>query len=681
VKKAGVEADRRPEAAAIAFLPGLLTLFLAFSSGGYFPGATALVVLALTVALLLRIVVAEDPLEGVSPPLAVAAGALLLYGLWAVASTSWSGAPARALLEADRVLLYLLTLLFFGSFARRLRSVQHTIWGLAVAMTALSAIALITRTMPDVWPLPPAIQAERLSYPIGYWNALGLLAALALLFSFHLTSDAREPRLVRVLAAGALPIVATTLLFTFSRGPIAVAVVGLLGYTLLGRPRLVASALLASAGPTAMAVAFAYRADLLASGGRAPSGPDPVDPASPMAIAQGHEVAAVVAACALAAGGLRAVALALDSLLERVRLAPAPRRLLVGSAGVLVLAFAAVLFVRFDVPGRLEAVYDRAGEGVLQTGDRRDRLLNPGLERQDLWGVAVQGFQGAPLTGEGAGTFELQWAKRRPTDSDSYEAHSLYLETLSELGVVGLVPLGIAVATILGAIAFRTRKSERASRVVLLAGGLMWAVNAGIDWFWELPAVTLWVFAAAGLVLARTGKQGGDGRRWSPLARGLAGLGCVALAATPASIAVSQARLAESVRAYEAADCGEAIDSALASISALSVRPEPYEILAFCDVRQGLGPLGVQMMHRSVDRDPENWRLHYGMTLVRAAAGFDPRASVRRAQRLNPRDPQIQEAVDRLRGDDPRRWRAQARALAPPGLLTDRRNSRGAPLR
>jgi hypothetical protein len=58
---------------------------------------------------------------------------------------------------------------------------------------------------PDLVSAPPTAVAERLSYPVSYWNALGLLAAIGLLVCLHLASGARQPRSVRALGAAAIP--------------------------------------------------------------------------------------------------------------------------------------------------------------------------------------------------------------------------------------------------------------------------------------------------------------------------------------------------------------------------------------------------------------------------------------------------------------------------------------------
>ena len=78
---------------------------------------------------------------------------------------------------------------------------------------------------------------DRLSYPLTYWNALGLLAAVGTILCFHLTCSRAEPPAVRVLGAAAVPLLVTTLFFTFSRGAIAAGIVGLVAYVVIGRPR------------------------------------------------------------------------------------------------------------------------------------------------------------------------------------------------------------------------------------------------------------------------------------------------------------------------------------------------------------------------------------------------------------------------------------------------------------
>ena len=271
---------------ALALTPAVLVIFFSFNGGGYSPAPVAFATVVLALALGLRLWLASEPLAGFGSLALVTITALALYAGWTALSSQWSHAPGRALIETDRVLLYLLALAFFASFSRSTERIRLMIGGLAAAAVVVCVVGLITRTMHDVWPIGPDLQQGRLSYPLTYWNAFGLLAALGLILSLHFACSEREPRVVRVLAAAVTPVLGASLYFTFSRGAIAVAGLGLVAYALLSRPRGLLGGLLACAPATAVAVSTAYDADLLASD----------NPTTQAATSQGHHVALVAQA-------------------------------------------------------------------------------------------------------------------------------------------------------------------------------------------------------------------------------------------------------------------------------------------------------------------------------------------------------------------------------------------------
>ena len=59
--------------------------------------------------------------------------------------------------------------------------------------------------------------------------------------------------------------------------------------------------------------------------------------------------------------------------------------------------------------------------------------------RVEHWDVALDAWRGDRLKGTGAGTFQNEWNRERDRDFQVLDAHSLYIETLGEMGVVGLV--------------------------------------------------------------------------------------------------------------------------------------------------------------------------------------------------------------------------------------------------
>ena len=111
------------------------------------------------------------------------------------------------------------------------------------------AIALTTRLLPDVWPIGPNLANDRLSYPLTYWNALGLLASLGIVFSSTWRPGPAGRGVTRVLGAAAIPLLATTVYFTFSRGAILAGVIGDVAYLVLARPRGAVSGLVAAVPP------------------------------------------------------------------------------------------------------------------------------------------------------------------------------------------------------------------------------------------------------------------------------------------------------------------------------------------------------------------------------------------------------------------------------------------------
>lgn len=652
-------------AAPLLLLVGLI-VNLGAEEGGFFPEATAAAAVALAAALLLRTALAREPFAGFGRALASAAAPLGLFAIWTLTSALWSDSPGRALVEFNRVLLYLLVLLFFGSYARSLSRTRGLVRALALAATVLCAVAFLSRALPDVFEVPSGFAPSRLGFPLTYWNALGLLAAIGLVLCLSLTSDERGSSPVRVVAAAAIPVLGTTLLLTFSRGAIAVAVLAVAAYVVLAHTRGLITGLLAAAPFTVLAVVRAYEAELLAT----------QNPTSPAAVVQGHELAGVVLLCAAGAAVIRGVLLIVDSQLRHIDVSRGERRgVLAAGAGILVLS-ALVVAVAADLPAQVDRQYRefaRGGPTVSTGAATRDRLASASnSSRLEYWRVAREGFEEAGLAGQGAGTFETEWTqRRRDPNNAAVDAHSLYLETAAELGVVGLLLLLTALASILVGLAWSARGPYRAPWVALLCCVGAWMLRAAIDWDWEMPAVSVGVFAAGGIALASRQE---DPRPGAPArgARVLVGVGVALVALVPAGTWIAQRSLDEARIAFDRGDCRQAIRSSREATNLLDVSPEPYELIGYCHARLGADHLAMRMMSNAVRRDPEHWRYWYGLAIVRGFAGLDPRAAADRAVRLNPgteRPRRLAQSV--FRTTDPRQWeRAARRAPVPPQRLT-----------
>jgi O-antigen ligase len=649
------------DAGTLLLLPGL-TIYLGFNAGGYFAGTTGWAAAALAIVLALRVSVSGPSLGAPSLPLALTAGALALFAGWTLLSGSWSGNYGRSLIEFDRVLLYLLVLLVFGSIQAPQHAFRFLPIGFALAAVILCGAGLATRTLPDLWPFAQASDESRLAYPVTYSNGLGILASLGIIACLHVASWDRGRTAVRTLAAASLPLLAATLVLTFSRGAILACAIGFLVYALAGRPRGLLVVLLGTLPFVVLAAYAAYDAELLVS----------AHPTSPAAQEQGHKVALTIGIAMLGGGASLGLLLPLERRLRGLRSPKPSPRLGVGLAAVLAIGVAFVAVTQTD---GLQSL----GEGILRDGASREggltreRLTDPSdiadLGRQSrvqYWRVALDAFEDEPIRGTGVGTFARRWARDRPTSESTTEGHSIYLETLGELGLVGASLIVVVLVMLVMPFGAGLRRGQRPLQAAALAIALAWLVHAGIDWDWELPALTIWLFAFGGCVLAASPTRLGRVGAPSPLLRVITASASLLMAVTPATIAVTQSRLDASVAALLRGDCGTAERLAAKASSMLPPRAEPYEVLAYCESRSGRHRRAIAMIERAMERDPHDWELLYGLALVRAAAGEDPRNALQGALLLNPREALIRASIDRFSGADPRQWRKQARdALLP----------------
>ncbi len=649
-----------------ALLPAALVVFFTLQAGGFFADSTGVAACVLALALALRVTLGHRPFGSLTRPVEIALAALAAYAAWTLASVLWSHAPGRALIEFNRTLLYGLCLLFASTLAWNAGRLKWALRSLTVAIYGACVIGWASRVLPEIVAPRPGAAEDRLSHPLTYWNAQGLFATLGVLLATHLACSRSEPRWVRALGAAAVPAMASTLFLTFSRGAILALLIGLIAFVVLLRSRALVIGALSVLPPTAMAVLITYDADEFATSAGL----------SRQAVEQGHDVALGIALCTL--GGLWlsfAATRWIDRPLHRIALPAAarrPARIAAALSAVLVLVVAPLAL---GAPGYVSRQYDRFVKGTETIAtDQRDRLLNPGNNgRIDHWRVAMDTWREQPLTGTGAGTYQNAWNQDRRIHLNVRDAHSLYAETLSDLGLVGFALLMAALLSVAAGAVWRGQRRRRSEGVdasadaVLVAIFVAWGIHAGLDWIWEMPAITAWVFALAGIALASTVPRGIPAAPGRPV-RVAVGLGCLVLAVIPFQVAASERALHQSVRAFGAnpRDCPRAIDRALASLESVGARPEPWEILAYCDIGAGQPRLAVDAALNAVRRDPKNWTYRYTLALVQGVAGDDPRPSARRALALNPRSTLAEQAVKKFREATRADWPDVARTLQLP---------------
>ena len=471
---------------------------LAFSAGGFFEGARLRAAIAVWAGVAVVALAVERPLPR-SGPSRLALACLVGLAAWTTAAVAWSPLRDAGLGDAERVWLYAGYVLLAAAVLRGplLRWVEPALAGGAVVV---AAYAVATRLVPGVVPSDRQLSAgARLDQPLTYWNSLGLLMAIAIVLLLRLASAEDRPPRLRALAAALVPIPGLAIYLTFSRGSLAALAVGVVVLLALCRDRRTVATTVAGLGCSAAAAAVASRFSA-------------VDSLTGSAVDQRNQglvvLAAVLVLCAVAAGLQRAIA---RGAADHIRL-----RSGVGAAALAlsaVLAVGGIVALTRSPSAPAPAPAGGANTGVQLPTDRA-RLGTLKSNRYSYWRVAVHGFEEKPLTGVGTHGFQALWLERRKISESVQDAHSLYLETATELGLIGLfLLLGFLGGAGTALVRVLRSPGGRALAAGWAAASAAFLVHAGIDWDWEMPAATLPFLALAGAALGAAGERGVDGDR------------------------------------------------------------------------------------------------------------------------------------------------------------------------
>lgn len=615
--------DRAPR-----FVPGLVAvatvLWLTGADGGAFPVDLGLPAVAL-LAVLVVVIVASDRLSlGRAELVAVGAWTALL--VWTVSSALWSPGVATPLAEAERTALYLAAVaacLFGGERA----SARPLAAALLVAATTVSCWSLLPRLLHPA-SANAGVGAGRLAGPLGYWNGLGLVAAigclLALGFAVH-----GERIAVRASASAALVVLAPTLYFTFSRGSWLALAIGLLVATTVEQRRWpLASAVLGAVPAAALALVAAAHARALGQTGLS----------SGAAGHEGHVLAGELVVLGVLAAGLAAAAARLPQprpLPGRLR---APLRMT--AAAVAVLALVAIVAVGKPVTRANHLLASFRAEPAGASSDLGGRLFSTsGNGRSAYWSVAWREARAHPLLGGGAGSYERSWLRWRPVPAPALDAHELYLETLAELGPVGAAALLLALLAPFASL----RRARREPLTAACAGAYAaFLVHAALDWDWELTAVGL-VGLLCGVSLLLAGRAAGQGRRL-----GWRGASAILAPAVALGGLIFVLHVGNSASAASEAAAGRDDNRAATRAARRAVRWAPWSAQAHRDLGEALlaeGDTGTAAvaLRQGIAEDDSDWQLWYDLALTRSGRGRN--AALARAAALDPLGPDIAQAA------------------------------------
>ena len=320
-----------------------------------------------------------------------------------------------------------------------------------------------------------------------------------------------------------------------------------------------------------------------------------------------------------------AAAAALVAALGLGALAASPRGI-EGTVSHTVQSFKTVKYERQNDPGR-----------ILQT--------NSG-NRWVWWNEAAGAWSDRPLAGWGAGSFPLLHHRYRHDALEVLQPHSVPLQFLAEVGLMGaLLALGaLGLLTAAGwqrvAAGVRARRAglpagrKQRYAAALLAAVAAWLVHMWFDWDWDIPGVALPLMAFLGLLAARplgmpslslSPARAGPvfARRLAALVLGAALACAVAVSAALPSLALDHTQAATAAvarddfaRAIRQADIARRLDPVAVDAILLEVRAAGF---------LGKFQLASHLLTEAVERQPDNPDVWLGVARLEVARGDIPK--------------------------------------------------------
>jgi hypothetical protein len=480
---------------------------------------------------------------------ATVAGAMVLapagtrfYGLWSVglllaftaltgSSVVWSVAPDASWQDAGRMLTY------SGVFAAAaaLAWIAPGGWRALLGGTVLAAVvvcgyALLTKVLPDQ--LDANDVYARLQEPYGYWNAIGLTAAMGAIGCLWLGARRAGHAVLNALAYPAMGLMILTLMIAYSRGALAALAVGVVAWMCLVPLRLRgARVLIVGVLGAAPLVAWDFSRHALSSDGVALTA----------RATAGHQLGALLAAMLIV---LTLAGVAIGFFGDRRAPSAATRRAvgvtLAALLALAVLALAGGLAAsKRGLTGTVSHDFSSLTDpNAAVPKNTPGRLTAIGSVRARYWNEALEVFKAHPALGAGAAGYETARLRYRTQPLDVRQAHGYVVQTLADLGIVGLVlTLALLVAWMAAAgrpthpfnrrwTAQRSPPSvgwkhmggrdlgqytpERIGMLTMLCIVVVFGVHSFADWTWYVPGDACVALLCAGWLAGRGSLPAGN---------------------------------------------------------------------------------------------------------------------------------------------------------------------------
>jgi tetratricopeptide (TPR) repeat protein len=593
-------------------------------------------------------------------------GLLLVFTAVTAVSIAWSVQPDHSWQDSGRMLAY--SAVFGAGFA--LVRVAPERWpailgGLTLAAVIVCGYALLTKVFPAG--LDPSNTFARLNEPYGYWNAVGLSAAIGAICCLWLGARRTGHALLRALAYPAMSMVLLTLMLAYSRGAMVALAVGLVMWFLVVPLRLRSAALLIVAAAGAGVVgAWDFSKHALSAEGVALS----------ERTAAGRQLGALMLAMLVA---LTVVGIAIGFSTGR----RAPSLLTRRRAGAVLLAAVVLALVAFagalavsqrGFTGSISHAFDAlTNPNAIPPGNTPGRLTAVASERARYWNEALQVFDANPLFGAGAEGYATAHLRYEAQTLEVRHAHSFILQTLADLGLLGLLVALALLFTWMAAAGrathpfnrrwtswrtwleirtgdgrpgwrriherkLRRYTPERIGLLSMLCVVVVFGAHSLIDWTWYVPGNACVALLCAGWLAGRgplpmsSSKVGGDRTAAAIAGRPRAS----STAATPsAGVRPSAARL---------------LIAAAVIVAVLLAAWSEWQPQRAEDARQEAEtqleahdrPAALAAANSAVSRDPLSIEALFTLASVQQVSGQPAlaRATLARAVRLQPSNPQ-----------------------------------------
>jgi len=460
-------------------------------------------------------------------------GLLLVFAALSALSVVWSVQPDASWQNAGLMFAYSAV---FGAAVVLARAAPArwpaVIGGVTLAAVVLCGYALLTKVFPS-WLDAHDIYA-RLQAPYGYWNATGLTAAMGVIGCLWLGARRAGHALLSALAYPAIGLLLVTLMLAYSRGAlVALALGSALWFCVVPLRLRGACVLLVGAIGAGLVVAWDFSQHALSA----------ESVALHSRVVAGRQLGALLIAMLIL---LTLAGLAIGFSTSRRRLSRAART----NAGAVLLCALALLVVAFA--GAL-AVSHRGLTGSISHGlhsltnthaavpaNTPGRLTAIGSVRAVYWNEALKVFQAHPALGAGARSYGTARLRYRTEDLEANDAHGFIVQTLADLGLVGLAIVLALLATWLAAAGRathpfnrcwtswrelrstgwqslgwrpvgdrgelgeqRTYSPERIGMLSMLCLVVVFGVHSTIDWTWFVPGDACVALLCAGWLAGR----------------------------------------------------------------------------------------------------------------------------------------------------------------------------------